>query len=142
MLSHSSSTAESIAVASVYIASHILNQPPSLTEVARLEGVSERTLYSVYRAIHYSRYNFVDDDWRENVGGIRLAEAAEALPSLTWPPLQQELIDSEGEDEEPIELVNNNRASAVGGLELVKELCIDFYVNRDDNRDTDPNNRV
>ena len=97
---------------------------------------------SSYRAIHYNRYNLIDDDWRETVGGTNLAEAAEALPSLTWPPPQQEFIDSEDEDEELIELVNNNRASAVGGLKLVKELCIEFYTNGDNNRDTDPNNRV
>ena len=41
-----------------------------------------------------------------------------------------------------MELANNNRLPAIGGLELVKELCIDFYRSGDDNRDTDPKNLV
>ena len=142
MLSDWYCTPESIAAASVYIASHILDQPRDLTEVERVARVSELRVYRVYRAIHYNRYNLVDVDWRRYVGGTVLAEAAEALPSLTWPPLQHDFIDIEDEDEEPTELVNNNRASAIGGLELVKELCINFYTNRDDHRDIDPNSRV
>lgn len=125
MLSHISDTFKSIAAASFYIASHIPNQPRRITEAAHLAGISERTIYSVYGAIHYKLYNFVDEDWCEIVSGTTLAEAAEALPSLTWPSLQQEFIDSEGEDEEHIELANNNRVFAISGFKLVKELCFD-----------------
>ena len=32
--------------------------------------------------------------------------------------------------------------SAIRSIQLVKELCIDFYMRGNDDRDADPNNRV
>ena len=122
--------AEPIAAASVYIASHILNHPRSLTDLARLTLVSERTIFSAYRAIYLNRYELVDEDWRQIVGGTTLGEAAEALPSLPWPPLQHEFADNEVEDGEPVEASSEGEPSAIGGVELVKELCCDNNNNR------------
>ena len=116
------STSESIAAASVYIASHILNQPRSLTDVARLAAVSERTTHNVYRAIHRDRYQLINDYWCQIVGGTTLGEAAEALPSLTWPPLQQARIEDENSDMEP---------SAIGDLDLVRRLCTELHEDAD-----------
>ena len=145
MLSDRGVTSESIAAASVYIASQLLNQPRSLTDIGRLAGVSERTIHSVYRATHYNRYRLIDDAWRNCFGGTTLAEAAEALPLLPWPPLQREFIDGEGADERHVELTNNSRASAIGDLKLVQKLCISFYETRENPlriREADPNRFV
>ena len=145
MFSDRGATSESIAAASVYMASHILNQPRSLTEIGRLAGVSERTIHSVYRATHYKRYILIDEKWPIFFGGTTLADTAEAVPLLTWPPLQQELIDGQGEDEGHVELINNSRASAIGDLELVQMLCISFYETSENPlriRDANPNRYV
>ena len=80
MPTHTSITAESIAAASVYMASHILNQPRTLMEVARLVGVSERKIYRIYKAINYSQSNLVDDDWREFVSGTTLLRRPKFRP--------------------------------------------------------------
>ena len=81
--------------ASVYIASHILHQPRSLSEVGALMAISETTLHNAYRALHSNRYQYINDVWLILVGGTTLGEAVEALPSLTWPPLDREVVDSD-----------------------------------------------
>ncbi|CAD6575003.1 MAG: hypothetical protein ASARMPREDX12_007057 [Alectoria sarmentosa] len=117
----------SIAAASVYLASHILSQPRGLADIARLTAVSERAIQIVYTIIYSVRYELIDEDWRGIVGGATLGAAAEALPSLAWPPLDHEfIIDGEGDDEERVEGTHDGRPSAIGGLELVKELCFEF----------------
>lgn len=116
----------SIAAASVYIASHVLSQPRGLADIARLTGVSDRAIQIVYTIIYSVRYELIDEDWRGIVGGATLGAAAEALPSLTWPPLDHEFIDGDGDDEERVEGTHDSRPSAIGGLELVKELCFEF----------------
>ena len=107
-----------LAGASVYIASHLLHRPKSLA------GDSERTIHNVYRIIYSSRYELVNEDWRRIIGGAAsLGEAAEALPSLPFPPLEVSFSDTEGEGEE---LVDMDLDSTSFGLELVKELCFLF----------------
>lgn len=126
MLENSSVT--SVAAASVYIASHILNQPRNLADIARLTGVSERAIHIVYRAIYQDRYELIDENWCQRVGGTTVGEAAEALPSLTWPPLQyQSTTGSDGDDEESTEADNDSRQSGLGSLELVRGLCFEFH---------------
>lgn len=126
-----------IAGASVYIASHLLNRPKSLAETARLANVSERTIHNIYRIIYSYRYVLVDEDWRRVIGGAAtLGEAAEALPSLTFPPLEVTFSDSEGEGEEPMDVDVNSGPLGLGGLGLVQELCSEF--RQDDN----PNSRI
>lgn len=116
---------QAIAAASVYIASHILNQPRSLTDIGRLTVVSERAIFVVYRAIYLNRYELVEEDWRRIVGATTLGEAAEAIPSLPWPPLQHQ---SDG----PEEMDDNRVPSTIGGLGVVIECCIDFCFDNDE----------
>ena len=125
----------SVAAASVYIASYIHHQQRNLTDIARLAVVEERAVFNVYRAIYADRYQLVNEDWRRNVGGATLAEAAEILPSLTFPPLGYDSTDNESEGEEHTEDDDRVLSSAIGGLELVKDLCLEF--NGDD-----PNNPI
>ena len=127
LLENSSET--SVAAASIYIASHILNQPRNLEDIARLTGVSGRAIHIVYRAIYQDRYELIDEEWCQKVGGTTLGEAAEALPSLTWPPLQYQFPDSYGDDEESTEADNDSRPSGLGSLELVRELCFEFHAD-------------
>lgn len=134
------SPANSIAAASVYIASHILDQPRSLADVADLTDCSQRTIHCVYRAIHHHRYLLIDEDWRQIVGGTTLGESAEALSSLPWPLLEQEFVDSESDLEEGIEMDNENEPFSPGGLEMVLDLCYQFQAS--DERFTDPVNRI
>ena len=135
------SSAMSVAAASIYIASHILNEPRSLVNIARLTGVSERAIHIVYRAIYQDRYELIDENWCQRVGGTTQGEAAEALPSLTWPPLQHQFTtDSDGDDEETTEADNNSRTSGLGSLELVRELCFEF--NADNVNALNPNIRI
>lgn len=126
---------EAIAAASVYIASHILNQPRSLTDVGRLTVISEREIFNIYRTIYYDRYELVDEDWRQIVGGTTLGEAAEALPSLPWPPLQHHF-------DGPEEMDDDHGPSTIGGLEIVKELCFDFHADNDNNVDNEIDIRI
>ena len=119
---------ESIAAASVYIASHILNQTRSLADVARETTLTERAIHNVYRAIYSDRYKLVDENWRDKVGGSTLGEAAEALPSLPWPPLQQEFIDNEDQDMESVDAEHDIEPSAISSIKLVKELCFLFHL--------------
>lgn len=113
-----------IAGASLYVASHLLNQRRSLAEIARLAAVSERDIHNVYKLIYADRYELIDEDWRQTVGGAAtLGEAAEALPSLPWPPLELAYTDGEGEDEERMDVDDDGSALR----ELVRELCFEFY---------------
>ena len=122
----------SIAAASVYIASHVLSQPRGLADIARLTAVSERAIQIVYTIIYSVRYELIDEDWRGIVGGATLGGAAETLPSLAWPPLDHEfIIDGEGDDEERVEETHDDHPSAIGSLELVKELCFEFQGSGD-----------
>ena len=124
------SSTMSVAAASIYIASHIFNQPRSLVNIARLTGISERAIQIVYRAIYQDRYELIDENWCQRVGGTTVGEAAEALPSLTWPPLQHQFTtDSDGDDEETTEADNDSRTSGLGSLELVRELCFEFHAD-------------
>ena len=127
--------AEAIAAASVYVASYIRNQPRSLTEIGRLTVVSERAIFNVYRTIYYDRYELIDEDWRQIVGGTTLGEAAEALPSLTWPPLQHHF-------DGPEEMDDDRGPSTIGGLGLVKELCFDFHADNENNVDNETNTQI
>lgn len=122
----------SIAAASAYIASHILSQPRSLADIARVSAVSERTIHGVYSRMYIERYEMINETWRQLVGGTNLWEAAEILPSLTWPPLERDSTDGEEEYDEPIEEDDDSGPSALGGLGLVQELCADFRWAADD----------
>ena len=120
---------ESIAAASTYIASHILSQPRSLTDITCRAAVSERTIHSVYRDIYSERYRLIRERWRERYGGATVDEIAEALPDLPWPPLEHETIDRGA--------AGDSGPSALGGgLVLVKELCFKF------NGDNEPDNVI
>ena len=89
-----------ITAAAVYVTSHLLHEPRSLPEVARTTAVSERLIQNAYRTIYFNRYSLVDDArWRATLGGATAGQAAEVLPDLTWPPLQYEVMDGEGEHE-------------------------------------------
>ncbi len=113
------SPAGSVAAASIYIASHILDEPRALEQVVRVTTVSEDTIENIYKAIYADRYELVDEDWQRIVGGATLGEAAEALPSLTWPPLRDGSIDS---------LEMSNGFGSLSGLDLVKRLCYRFHA--------------
>ena len=135
--------ATSIAAASVYIASHILNQPRSRSEVASLTAVSERTVHNVYRTIYYESFELIDEDWRRLVGGTTLYEAAEALLSLPWPPSRYEVVDNENENEEDRDVndVNNHSGRpTLVNFHIVRELCFEFHL--DHNSRVDPHNRI
>ena len=111
--------AGSIAAASLYIASHILHEPRPLEQIARVTAVSEDTIENIYKEIYADRYELIDEDWQRIVGGATLGEAAEALPSLTWPPLRHGSID------------NSATYTGFGGessLYLVKGLCYQFHA--------------
>ena len=119
-------SAQSIAAASTYIASHLLEQPKSLTDVAGLTNVSERTIHSVYRDIH-SR--LVIEDWCD-IFDVEGEDMTEALPDLPWPPLEHDFLDREGaveNEERRGENGDNAFSSLSGSLELVKELCFKFH---------------
>ena len=120
---------ESVAAASTYIASHIISQPRSLTDITCRAAVSERTIHSVYRDIYSERYRFIRECWREMYDGVTVDEIADALPDLPWPPLEHGIIDSEGEGD-------SGPAVLGGRLVLVKELCSKF------DGDNEPDNMI
>ena len=130
----------SLPAASVYIASHILNQPRSLSEVAGVADVSERNIYSVYRGIYHESFELIDEDWRRLVGGTTLYEAAEALFSLPWPPSRYEVVDSENENEEDRGGRNYSGIPTLVNIPLTRELCFEFHLDRDSR--VDPHNRI
>ncbi len=113
------SPAGSLAAASLYIASHLLHEPRPLEQVARVTAVSEDTIENIYKAIYADRYELIDEDWQRIVGGATLGEAAEALPSLTWPPLRHGSIDNSE---------TYTGLGTLGGLDLVKGLCFKFHA--------------
>lgn len=116
----------SLAAAAVYIASHILNQPRSLTDIAHSWDISERIIHAVYRNMYFERYEMINGTWRQLIGGATLFETAELLPSLTWPPLEFASTNGEGEEEGGIEEDNDSRPSGLGCLALVHELCSEY----------------
>ena len=110
----------SVTAAPVYIASHIFHQPRSLSEVAGLMGISETTLHYAYRVLHSYRYEYINDVWLILVGGTTLGEAAEALPSLMWPPLDREVVDS---DEQRMQEDSHGVATMLSINRQARQLC-------------------
>ncbi len=123
ILSQIQASAASLGAASVYIASHIFNQPRSLTDVSALTTVSDRQILRVYDLIYYYRYDLVDEDWRQIVGSTTLGEAAEVLPTLTWPPFQHDLLDSNGETVERFSINVDRTDELADSLDMAKDLC-------------------
>ena len=76
------SSPESLAAASIYIASHIFHKPHDLGYVAGLADVSERSIQRVYRAVFFKRYELIDEEWLYMVGSATLGQAAENLDHL------------------------------------------------------------
>lgn len=109
----------SLAATSIYIATQILNQPISLTDIASTWAISERTIHSVYREMYSERYEMINETWRQLVGGANLFECAEALPSLLWPPLEYGFTDGEGEDDD-------RRYSGLDCPRAVYECCVEY----------------
>lgn len=126
---------DSIAVASLYIASHILNEALSLAVVAQVTNYGQRSIHSAYRAIYYDRYRLIDANWLEVGGNTTLGEAAEALQSLPWPPLELEIVDREGDLDDSIDIQGDDEQSPPGGLDLVQELCYQFQAANDGSMD-------
>lgn len=60
------------------------------------------------------------------MGGTTLGEAAEALPSLLWPPLEHQ-SDDDSETEERVEVEVDGDAHTLGSLGLVIQLCMDTF---------------
>ena len=98
-VSPSTVSAVATGAASVYVASHILLQPRSLTDISVLTTVSESAILQVYKLILDCRYGLVCEEYRNIVGGNTLGEAAEALPNQAWPPVQHDVMFSGGETE-------------------------------------------
>lgn len=135
----------SIAAASTYIASHILEEPRSLTDVARLANVSERAIHTVYRDIYSERYRLVTEVWQEFFDVESTDEMTEALPHLPWPPLEHDFPDREGAGEDEERSGDNEDIafpSRSGSLELVKELCFKFHRGNELLRGNDPDNNI
>ena len=119
-------SAECIAAACVYIASHILLSPRSLAAVARHTHVRERWIHDTYQAIFSDRFGLIDEAWRSSVGGETLGQAAEILEHLSWPPFEPDFTQREDPNNDPVELGYDNVPSVSDNIQLVKRLCVKF----------------
>ena len=79
-----------IAATSIYIASHLLGDPRSLTEVAQVAGVNEGTIHKLYRQLQSQPQLPTPEELREDLG-IALRTVRGQAPALpTYPPLNHE----------------------------------------------------
>ena len=79
-----------IAATSIYIASHFLGDPRSLTEVAQVAGVNEGTIHNLYRQFQSQPQLPTPEELREDLG-IALRTHGASAPALpTYPPLDHD----------------------------------------------------
>lgn len=77
-----------LSAASVYMASHVRGVPKTLTEVARLTGVSSDTVHVVYTELYLAQQRLRDMEWHDIFGGPRRLTAIEMRRTLSFPPLR------------------------------------------------------
>lgn len=73
--------------ACVFMACHLMGKNISYSDVARVHGVSERSLREAYARVYPRRIDFIDCEITEIMGRENLERVLDALPALTWPPL-------------------------------------------------------
>ena len=71
----------------VFMACHLMGVEVSYSDVARMHGVSERSLREDYARVFPRCKGFIDPDVAETIGYERLERVIGALPPLNWPPV-------------------------------------------------------
>ncbi|XXG98931.1 hypothetical protein Hte_005263 [Hypoxylon texense] len=67
----------SIAAASIYLASHLFNEPRTSKDISEVAGVSDGTIKTAYRLMYPCREELVEKEWLAPKGGAKL----ERLPA-------------------------------------------------------------